>query len=523
MQSSATYTCRRCLASLGRGRSRTFNRGTLADRRALNTYQPNASKPRVNQPSATAQDAVKGSRPLSSSSSSTKVAKNQGVSRGPSQLRSSTGLASAAAPDNSRALLQPNNLFHPFSQSPSPEIRRRAAFIKQNAYCPHPDHRQTRIALDLDDPEARKQISGHLPAAHVDFECPDCGIPVSCSEEHWADDYEAHLEICETLREINEDDHDLRSGRFFPEFEYPPDQIEEAMVNMTNWDTFLYSREFQAINAERSLRQATRLLTYPVTIGSVLHELSPYNIKKGGRLTVEGLKSLSALRYSLHPPKSGAGPGIKGLRPNPPPMRIFILGARAESSLPREVWVQLQHLFPRVAFHLIFIGPESMANRDDEFPLPPRTPTNPFGAIVEDRITNHLKISTFVEYYHTLHKAGHFYPYDPYFDCFMLFHPGLGHPASSHEWEETLPMLLETKVPVLCTGYTQFDMERDFSWVKKTVGGEVDLLMEPGENRFRSLRWDLNDLDPQDISCGNWGVWGFRGKRYVTITVYRSQ
>jgi len=45
------------------------------------------------------------------------------------------------------------------------------------------------------------------------------------------------------------------------------------------------------------------------------------------------------------------------------------------------------------------------------------------------------------------------------------------------------------------------------------VGGEMDLLMEPGENRFRSLRWDLNDLDPQDISCGNWGIWGFRGKR----------
>lgn len=199
-------------------------------------------------------------------------------------------------------------------------------------------------------------------------------------------------------------------------------------------------------------------------------------------------------------------------------MRIFILGARAESSLPREVWVQLAHLFPRVTIHLIFIGPESMANRDAEFPLPERTPGNPFGSIVEDRITNSLKISTFVEYYHTLHKAGHFYPYDPYFDCFMLFHPGLGHPASSHEWAETIPQLLETKLPILVTGYTQYDMYRDIDWVKKTVGGEMDMLMEPGENRFRSLRWDMNDMDPQDISCGNWGVWAFRGKRYAAIS-----
>jgi hypothetical protein len=36
--------------------------------------------------------------------------------------------------------------------------------------------------------------------------------------------------------------------------------------------------------------------------------------------------------------------------------------------------------------HLIFIGPESMANRDGEYPLPERTPENPFGGIVEDRL-----------------------------------------------------------------------------------------------------------------------------------------
>jgi hypothetical protein len=195
-------------------------------------------------------------------------------------------------------LLQPNNLFHSFSNSPSPIIRRRAAFIKQNAYCPHPDHQQTRAPESPHDLEARK-AAGAQPPAHVRYECPDCGIPVSCSEEHFVDDYESHLEVCDTLREINEDDHDLVSGRFFPEFEYPPAQLDEAQVNMMNWDTLLYSREFSAINDERSLRQATRLLTYPVTVASVLHELSPYSIKGDGRLTAEGLKSLSGKPRSL--------------------------------------------------------------------------------------------------------------------------------------------------------------------------------------------------------------------------------
>ncbi|KAK0621372.1 PXA domain-containing protein [Bombardia bombarda] len=429
---------------------------------------------------------------------------------------SSTGFAQTSFTSKketapSKPVLAADDLFHSFTNSPIPEIRQRAAFIRQHGACPHPDHRSTRLPESASGQPAAE--TGTLPPKHVDFECPDCGIPVYCSKEHWADDYENHLEICDTLRQINEDDHDLRSGRYFPEFEYAETQLEEALINMTNWDTFLYTRGFNAINDDRSMRQATRLLTYPVTIASVLHELSPYGIRKEDRrITNEGLKSFSALRYTLHPPKSGGGQDVKGLRMEAPPVRLFILGARAESSLPRDVWTQLAHLFPRSRFHLIFIGPESMANRDDEFPLPPRTPTNPFGAIVEDRVWPTMKISTIVDYYHTLHKANYFYPYDPYFDCFIMFHPGLGHPASSHEWEETIPMLLETKAPVIVTGYTQADMERDIAWVEKSAAGEFDILMEPGENTFRSQRWDLNDMDPQDISAGNWGVWAFRGK-----------
>ncbi|GFN13947.1 translational activator for mitochondrial COX1 [Aspergillus tubingensis] len=430
-------------------------------------------------------------------------------------VQKATSATSAASPE-ARALLKPNNLFHSFSQSPAAAIRQRAAFIKQNAFCPHPSHQQTRLPLSPHDPESRKSqlTSESLPPAHSHFECPDCGVPIYCSEGHWMDDFEAHLEICETIRQINEDDHDLHSGRFFPEFSYPGLQDDNFVINMTNWDTFLYTREFEAINDDRSMRQVTRMLTYPLTIGSVLHELSPYNVRKEGRLTVEGLKSVSALRYTLHPPKTGEGVDIQGLRLKAPPVRIFILGARAESSLPREVWLQLSYIFPRSLIHLIFIGPESMANRDDEFPLPERTSENPFGGIVEDRLGGQFKITTYVDYFHTMYKAQYFQPFDPYLDCFMLFHPGLGHPASSHEWEETLPQLLETKVPIISTGYTQWDMERDINWVNEKCAGEFDILLEPGENVFRSLRWDLNDLDPHDVSCGNWGVWAFRGKRY---------
>ncbi|KAF2266499.1 hypothetical protein CC78DRAFT_559329 [Lojkania enalia] len=416
-----------------------------------------------------------------------------------------------------KLILTEDNLFHSFTHSPIPELRKRAAFMRQHAYCPHPSHKPTRIPHSAADLESRKSSATGTQPAHANFECPDCGVPVYCCEEHWADDYEAHLEVCDIIREINEDDHDLRSGRFFGEFRFAEPQMEEILVNMSSWDTYLYTRDYDALNEDREMRQATKLLTYPMTIASVLHELSPYNIRRGGRMTPEGLKSFSALRHTLHPPRTGGGDSWKNLRLVPPSVRIFVLGARAESSLPREAWMQMVYLFHRVQFSMHFIGPEAMANRESELPLPERTPLNPFGAVVEDRISDALKISTFVEYYHTIHKTGYFYPYDPYFDVFVVFHPGFGNPASMHEWEETLPLLLETKVPIIATGYSPADMEQDVNHLQKRFGNEMDILLEPGENKFRSLRWDLNDMDPHDVTCSNWGLYAFRGKRYETM------
>ena len=206
--------------------------------------------------------------------------------------------STSPGPKSSVKLAQ-DDLFHPFSTSPVPEFRRRAAFMKQHAFCPHPDHQQTKLPTIAPKPDDVEASAGTMPPAHVDFECPDCGLPVYCSEGHWMDDYEKHLEVCDTLRQINEDDHDLRSGRVFHEANLPDLQLDDAAVNMTNWDTFMYTREFDAVDSDRGMRQITRLLTYPITVGSVLHELSPYNMQANGRLTAEGLKSFSGTSDAL--------------------------------------------------------------------------------------------------------------------------------------------------------------------------------------------------------------------------------
>lgn len=99
--------------------------------------------------------------------------------------------------ENSKYLrLAQDNLFHPLISSPILNIRKKAMAMKSLAVCP---------------------TSGLLEGN--EFTCPNCGFPTHCSEEHYRLDQERHeRQSCDTLRQINEDLHDMQSGRQFPEF-----------------------------------------------------------------------------------------------------------------------------------------------------------------------------------------------------------------------------------------------------------------------------------------------------------------
>jgi hypothetical protein len=115
----------------------------------------------------------------------------------------------APSKPESAPILAQDNLFHPFSVSPFPAIVARGEAIKSLAPCPvcvsHHDHTH-------DHTKAQPQA--------IAFECPDCGWPTHCTEEHWLADKD-HAKYCSRLREVNEDEHDLRSGRRLREFELP--------------------------------------------------------------------------------------------------------------------------------------------------------------------------------------------------------------------------------------------------------------------------------------------------------------
>lgn len=106
-------------------------------------------------------------------------------------------------------IIAQDNLFHPLSKSPFPAVRARGEAVQLLAPCPV-------CASFHNHDHSRHQAESHA----VKFECPHCGWPTHCTEEHYQDDKE-HQKYCSRLREANEDEHDLRSGRRLREFELP--------------------------------------------------------------------------------------------------------------------------------------------------------------------------------------------------------------------------------------------------------------------------------------------------------------
>ncbi|KAH7107510.1 zinc-finger of mitochondrial splicing suppressor 51-domain-containing protein [Auriculariales sp. MPI-PUGE-AT-0066] len=424
-------------------------------------------------------------------------------------------------------LLDVDDVFYPLSESPFVDLQTRANNIRSLAPCP--------VCLAQDKPVA------------VKYECPDCGWPTHCSEEHWKHDTD-HAKFCTRLRESNEDEHDLRSGRHFHEFDMPGFPDTEQTISLANWDVYWYTRGFPSFDRERSRRVASKVLSYPMSIAGVLHQNSALNLRNQ-RLTAEGLRSMTALRSNLHVPTGT--PEQTGGRSNLEKIRIFILGARAESFLPFGIWQQMAYLFPSANFHIYFIGPqismpatvpvpevetEQILEKDGKRLWRPPNPNTLHSYKRTRDVTQHYgfpaytvpfsQLTSFTgirAQYQDVHEL--FQPFDPYTDVFFNFAPGFGMPsptspglaqiAAPDEWGPVVPQVLATKCMMFLTGFSPADVERDVRSLDGVdgVSGEFDFVLSPGENPFGSEKWEVNDFDPRVIIKPNWGIWGIRGKR----------
>lgn len=374
-----------------------------------------------------------------------------------------------------------------WDESPHQSIRTRAAYIRAKAKCP-------------------------VTNKPVQFVCPYSGIPTHHDEEAWKNDKEYHdNEVFKKLRMVNLYEHDLKSGRPFHEFEFPGPVPLDSTPALNSWDSFFYTRDFPPMNTEFNLAVATKVLTYPITIASLLHKFSPYQVQPKGSLTLEGLRSLSALRYSLY---SYNKQNELGAVFRERPMRIFLVGARMEAMIPGFVWKQLTYLFPGQKFEFHFIGPLAyFDHKTKQFAPVDRPHGRPLQFRYDEQITLHYH----TKYFNELFDTGDLFPFDPYLDCFFLFHPGF-QTADKIHWDKSLHGLLESKCPVFVTGYHDLDIQREYSWLRMhPLWEETDVLMEPCSNIFGSTKLDLVDYNPTEVYQANSHMFAFRGKRYHAI------
>ncbi|KAI8095676.1 zinc-finger of mitochondrial splicing suppressor 51-domain-containing protein [Thamnidium elegans] len=382
--------------------------------------------------------------------------------------------------EENKLVLEQDNLFHVLSKSPLPEMRDRAAIINKYGVCPVCDtHHQE-----------------HEHKKNPVYDCPDCGYPTHCSEEHYHQGKQAHQEVCSILREINEDDHDLRSGRPMREFEFPTAQGFDEAVNMANWDVLFYTRSFPSMDSDRSMRHVSKLLTYPLTIASVLHQSSPH--KYGEQVTTEGMRSIAALRTILYPHNQVSNDAQTQLRTDT--INVYLVGARAEATLPSHIWLQLAYLFPATPFHIHFIGPDALAPNQE-----------PHTKSVNERLSFTYDNAMYHDYHEKIEK------FDPYTDLFFMFSPGIGHDEARESWKTSIEKTLETKCPIFITGYDEADMKNDIEAVEQDYQGEFDWVLKPSVNEFRSLKRDVNLMDLRQSIFANYGIWGIRGKRYDVV------
>ena len=124
------------------------------------------------------------------------------------------------------------------------------------------------------------------------------------------------------------------------------------------------------------------------------------------------------------------------------PVRICVVGARAEASMPLPMWREALCLAGWSALRVDMVGPKVSETkaRDDDRGV----------SVVPEAALFHESAL------HRAHLSGSELP-----DAFVLFNPGLGEPGWDRAWAPTVHALLALRRPVLLTALSASDAEQD--------------------------------------------------------------
>ena len=453
----------------------------------------------------------------------------------------------------------PTQNLTPLSASPYADLRQMADEIKQ--YSSDPVQIEAGDLLpstEWNDPLKIPSGSTYLEAQPKSrerpiHECPNCGWPTHASQASWELDQQRHAQVCPTLRQWTEDEHDLRSGRPMWELNFPGRQPRNHVLNLTDWQFLFVTRRFSKAVLQNPTvqRHVSRLLTYPYTVASLLNKpWVYYNSKTEGEegqsiVTDNGWHLLSGLSHAIEvatksakqpSPTNTITPAIQFTNePTSPlltndPFRIFILGSGLESRLPPSVWEQLSLTFPGAPFRVYFIGPEAQVPATPFMsraePVSKYRPPSGGGLVgnwtqpqqrsitftqpqldaetgkeldevrVEKQMIStvlplsvNMRLEFIQSYYHDVHEA--FGPFRRNRDVFMLMNSGISHPLLRDQWQPTIRKLLKTRCLTVFTAINASTQESDRALLEEQFQGQYDMVMRPTKNKFASLKVDV--------------------------------
>ena len=186
----------------------------------------------------------------------------------------------------------------------------------------------------------------------------------------------------------------------------------------------------------------------------------------GTRVQAEALELLSsALTY----PVTAAAALVSLLPRTDGECSGYVVGARAEASLPAHVWSEARQLLGCEALSLSFCGPKApvpspIPNRDTHLQLlhPPK------GQLFHESVLGQkLLNSTSTEADDaTVDSRSHDAAIP---DAFLCFNPGFGHPGWERAWEPTLRAMLNSRRPMLLSALGPHDAEHDQAFWRSHV------------------------------------------------------
>lgn len=173
-------------------------------------------------------------------------------------------------------------------------------------------------------------------------------------------------------------------------------------------------------------------------------------------------------------------------------LRIAVLGARAESSMPLDAWAELTCALPS-RWHLLLMGPQVVPTRrlagaidTGDLVVACRRQalgeTDDLGAIFNDALGDD----------------------DPSpVDAVVLFHPGLGHLKHEAGWEGAMRSVVRAAPRALIiTSFSERDQESDVAGLTH-LKIPLRFAMDPQPNPFASRRVVLDPLDQTHVTTAN--------------------